>query len=248
MELSSYKKFSLKFHKKNWSNNRINYCQFELTFACGLHCRHCYIDCYNRPSLVKKQLSTASVKIILDKLFQEGALWLCFTGGDPLARSDFLEIYGYAKKKGFIITIFTNAYSMNKEIAAYLKNSPPFAIEMTLNAVSKDLYERIARVKGSFKKAMAGIDMILKAGLPLKIKTQVTKDNYNRVPQIKHFVEGLGLKFYPDIILNSSLSTDKALTRLRVSLQEAVSLSGATRLSIDDCKLFAERKNHNLCR
>ncbi|GAF88367.1 unnamed protein product, partial [marine sediment metagenome] len=112
-----YKTFSLRTHKINWLLKRPNVCQFELTFGCNLHCKHCYTDCYNKPAYLKKELKTREVKFILDKVYKAGVIWLCFTGGDPLTRKDFLDIYSDAKDKGFIITLFTNGYSMTEEIA-----------------------------------------------------------------------------------------------------------------------------------
>src|SRR4030042_1866779 len=116
MKEIEYQDFSLATHNKNWQINKANVCQFELTFKCGLHCKHCYSDCFNNPSSISRELDTKQIKLILDKVYAAGCFWLCFSGGDPLAREDFLGIYSYAKQKGFIITVFTNGYSMNDGI------------------------------------------------------------------------------------------------------------------------------------
>lgn len=235
MRIIPYQDFSLKFHKKNWQSKKPNVCQFELTFGCDLHCKHCYSDCYNKAKYLKRELNTAEVKFILDKVYRRGALWLCFTGGDPLTRKDFLELYAYAKNKGFIVTLFTNAYSMNKKIIDNLKDKPPFVIEITLNAVTQKLYEKISQVKGSYAKAMQGIELILKASLPFKIKTQVTQDNLGQLPKIKQFIKKLGLVFRPNILAHSRLNGDLTPAKLRISPQEALHLNGDKRLSLDDC-------------
>ncbi len=237
MRTIRYEDFSLKFHRKQWRNDRPNICQFELTFGCGLHCKHCYTDCYNNARNVKRELRSNKVRSILDKVYKRGMLWLCFTGGDPLTRGDFLELYAYAKDKGFIITLFTNAYSMNRRIAERLRDRLPFAIEITLNAVSQDLYEKITQVKGSFAKVMQGIDLILKANLPLKIKTQVMKDNLEQLPKIKQFIEKLGLRFYPSFLLYSRLNGDSAPTNLRISPREVLKLNGNKEPLNDNCDI-----------
>lgn len=272
-----YKAFSWRTHKKNWHLKSPNVCQFELTFRCGLHCKHCYTDCYNTlshsdpdlergeregeesqkrffvagaPQNDRGELNTAQVKFILDKVFNAGVIWLCFTGGDPLTRKDFLEIYAYAKNKGFIITVFTNAYSMTEEIADHLEKSPPFVIEITLNAVTQGLYEKISRVKGSFKKAMAGIELITQRKLPLKIKTQVIKDNFDELGKIKEFVENLGQDFRPSVFLQARLDGNLMPSDLRISAQEVLSLSGRNGAIKDDCGLLsptsASRPANNL--
>jgi len=220
-----YKTFSWRTHKKNWRIKRSNVCQFELTFRCDLHCRHCYSDCYNKPAHTKKELTTRQVKFILDKVHQAGVIWLFLTGGDPLERDDFLEIYSYVKDKGFIVTIFTNGYSMTEEIADYFKERPPFVIEITLNAITEKGYEEISQIKGSFGKAMGGIRMITQSGLPLKIKTQVMKDNLEELPEIREFVENLGLKFSPSSDLHARLNGDLSPCNLRITPQEVLRLN-----------------------
>jgi len=225
MQELQYKVFSRRAHKKKGHSGGPSLCQFELTFNCGLHCKHCYTDCYNHSARLKKELNTKQVKLVLDKVYKAGAIWLCFTGGDPLTRADFLDIYSYAKKKGFIIIVFTNAYSMTKEIAASLKKSPPFVIEMTLNAATKDMYENISQVKGSFNRAMKGLDIILSHKLPLKIKTQINKYNLKQIDGIKQFVQAKGLKFQPSVDLYARLNHDTVPCGLRILPQQALSLA-----------------------
>ncbi len=221
-----YKKFSWNTRRKNWNFKRPNACQFELTFRCGLHCKHCYSGCYNKPAYIKKELDTRQVKFILDKTLRAGTRCLCFTGGDPLTRPDFLEIYSYAKEKSFIIAIFTNGYSMTKRAADYLKKNPPFAIEITLNAVTRKTYEDISQINGSYDKTMDGFKMITQRKLPLKIKTQVMQDNLEELPKIKKFVKNLGLKLHPSVDLNPRLNRDLTPCNLRISPQEVLCLNG----------------------
>jgi len=231
MKEIQYKTFSLRTHKKNWPIKRPNVCQFELTFACDLHCKYCYSDCYNKPSLMKKELNTEQVKFILDKVYDAGVIWLCFTGGDPLARDDFLDIYSYVRNKGFVITIFTTGYLMNKKVADYLEKRPPFVIEITLNGVTKENYEEISGVKDSFERVMDGLRMIIDRKIPLKIKTQLIKDNLKESPKIKEFVENLGLEFQPSFDLYPCLNQDSTPCNLRVSPEEVLNLD--KRLKID---------------
>ncbi len=137
MKEIAYKDFSLKAHRANLLLSRPSVCQFELTFRCGLHCTHCYTDCYNDPLYTVKELTTEDVARALDRIRSLGVVWLCLTGGDPLERPDFSEIYCMAKEKGFIVTVFTNACFFNEGIFAVFKKSPPFSIEVTLNDLTK---------------------------------------------------------------------------------------------------------------
>ena len=63
------------------------------------------------------ELSTEEHYRLLDQLADAGCLWLLFTGGEIFARRDFLDIYTYAKQKGFLITLFTNGTLITPRIA-----------------------------------------------------------------------------------------------------------------------------------
>lgn len=225
MKEIQYKDFSLKTHEKNWRRNKPNVCQFELTFKCSLHCKHCYSDCYNNPSYIKKELNTKQVKYIIDKIHKIGVFWLCFTGGDPLEREDFLEIYSYAKDKGFLITIFTTGYSLTKEIADYLAKKAPFVIEITINGVTKNTYENIAQIEDSYERTMAGMDMMLKRRLPFKVKTMIIQENLKELPKIKEFLENKGLKFRPSALLHARLNKDSTPCTLRLTPEQFIELN-----------------------
>ncbi len=211
-----YKRFSENTHARGQQSGQRLSCQFELTFACGLHCRHCYSDCYNQPEFIKKELDTARIKLLVNKIRRQGVIWLCFTGGDPLIREDFGEIYAYAKQKGFTVAVFTSGYSLNKETIEIFKRLPPFVIELTLNAVEENFFERISGVKGSFQRVMGAVSILRKEKLPLKIKTMVTRDNIGHVGKIKKFLARHGLDFYPDFHLFARLNGDLTPCKLRV--------------------------------
>jgi len=226
MHEAQYKNFSLRIHKRNWRLKRPNTCQFELTFGCQLHCRHCYTDCYNNKRYQQKELDTKKVKLLLDKLSASGVLWLFLTGGDPLSRNDFLEIYSHANNKGFLISVFTNGFSMTSEIIRYFMKKPPFVIEITLNAVTEKLYEKMSHVKGSFAKTMNGLQLIIGAGLQLRIKTDVTRDNLQEIDKIKRYVEALGITFTPNIDIHARLNGDLTPCSYRIMPFEALKIQG----------------------
>lgn len=221
MKILSYQDFRASVYGVSKKLNAACLCQFELTYQCDYHCRYCYTDCYNNKRYFKKELDTSQIKFILDKLYGEGIVWLCFTGGDPLKRSDFPVLYRYAKRKGFIITIFTNGYSLTREMSELFKSQPPFAIEITVDGAEPRLYDMITGLKNSFDIFRKNIDRILAAGIPLKIKTRITRANLYEWEKIKKFVNGLGLVFRPAFYLHARLNGDQSPCRLRLLPQEA---------------------------
>jgi radical SAM protein with 4Fe4S-binding SPASM domain len=162
--------------------------QIELTHQCSLNCIHCYCNVSEDRD---KELTTAEWKKIIDELQKEGCIQLTFTGGDPLVRNDFMELYSYAKAKGFFINLFTNGYSLNGEIIDFLAELPPVSVEITLNGITRETYESITRVKDSFPAVIRNIRLLSKSGIKLILKSNCLKQNKDEVVKIKQWAEDL---------------------------------------------------------
>jgi len=221
----AYRDFSLRISDKGHARHQVFKAQIELTYGCNLRCVHCYTDCYNQGDLIKeRELSTAQITGILDQLHEQGVLWVCFTGGEIFMRRDFLEIYAYAKQKGFLITLFTNATLISERIADYLQAHPPFKIDISLHGVTEETYDRVTQVPGSFKRCMEAIRMLLDRGLPVDIKTSALSVNKHELDKIKAFVEGLGLRFRLSTAIYPRLNGDLTPCEYRLSPEEIVAL------------------------
>lgn len=219
-----YKDFSLHVHARAARAPAVVNAQIELTYGCNLHCVHCYTDCYNRPDLIKREMTYGEVIRILDELHDVGVLWVCFTGGDIFMRKDFLNIYDYARKKGFLITLFTNGTLFTEAIADYLEEHPPFSIDISCHGATEETFDRITQVKGSFQRFLRGIRLLVERGLPIKIKTKAMTVNRRELDQIKAFVEGLGTQFRLSTAIYPRLNGDLVPTTYRLSPDEIVAL------------------------
>lgn len=166
--------------------------QWELTCRCNLRCIMCYTDCFNTPVMIRQELSLSEIIRIMDEIQEAGCLELCLTGGEPLARKDFLEIYGYAKEKGFLVTVFTNGTLLTESIADYWVRYPPSMIEISFHGLTQGSFDRITQGAGSYDRCVDGIRLILDRKLPLTLKTTGMTVNRDEVLHIKDFVARLG--------------------------------------------------------
>jgi len=198
--------------------------QLELTYRCNYDCVHCYCKGSEDKG---RELTTEEWKKVLDIISAEGCMFITFTGGDPLVREDFLEIYDYAKRKGFIITIFTNAYGLSDEVIGHLMQSPPFSVEVTVNGVTDATYESITCVKGSFKQALANLRKLKDAKVRLILKSNCLTLNKHEVAKVKKWTEeflGKPAKkryyFKYDPMIYPRLNGDKSPCDYRLSFDE----------------------------
>src|SRR5881628_2305408 len=144
--------------------------QWELTCRCNLHCVMCYTDCFNTPDRLREELTLAEILRVMDEIHEAGCLELILTGGEPLARKDFLDIYAYAKQKGFLVTVFTNGTLLNERLVEFWTQYPPAMIEISFHGLTKQSFERITQGLGSYDRCREGIRLILERKLPLTLK------------------------------------------------------------------------------
>ena len=198
---------------------------FELTHRCNNACIHCYINQPPGDSAEKQnELKYTDITRILDETADMGCLWLLLTGGEPLLRKDFQDIYLYAKQKGFLITLFTNGTLITPYLADLLKELPPISMEISIYGATKATYEAVTRAQGSYRKCMKGIELLLDRHIPLKLKTVISTANRHEFIAIKEFVEGLGLEFRFDALLNARFDSSKDVTQLRIPPEDLVGL------------------------
>src|SRR6202044_2777216 len=172
-----------------------------------------------------REMTTEEHFRMLDELVDMGCFWLLYTGGEIFARKDFLEIYTYAKKKGFLITLFTNGTLINEKIADYLVEWPPFAIEITLYGRTKETYEALTQIPGSYDRCLRGIKLLRERGLPLKLKTVATSINKHEGVSMRRFAEEeLGVEFKFDSQINPRIDCSQSPLAVRLAPEEVVAL------------------------
>src|SRR2546430_1343940 len=173
--------------------------QWELTCRCNLRCVMCYTDCFNTPDMLQQELSFPEIVRIMDEIQEAGCLDLTLTGGEPLARRGFLDIYTCAKQKGFLVTVHTNGTLLTEKIADYWVQYPPAMIEISFHGFGKNSFDRITQGQGSYERCMAGIHLLLERKLPLTLKTTGMTVNRDEVLKIKANVEELGHRYQTKI-------------------------------------------------
>lgn len=179
---------------------------------------------------------------ILDELVEIGCFWLLYTGGEIFARRDFLEIYTYAKQKGFLITLFTNGTIINEQIADYLAEWPPFAIEITMYGRTRETYEALTAIPGSYDRCLRGIRLLKQRALPLKLKTVATSINKHEVLAMQQFAEEeLGVDFKFDGQVNPRIDCSQSPLNVRLTPEEVVALDFHTPKRANEYRRLAER-------
>lgn len=175
---------------------RLGALDIELTERCDSDCIHC---CINLPAgdaaARARELTTAQWKDVLDQAAALGCLQVRFTGGEPLLRPDFEELYLHARRLGMKVLLFTNARAFGagkdaegepgggaragareargrgERLVELLARVPPIVpVEVTVYGMHKESYEAVTRAPGSYEQFRRGVDRLLAAGVPFIVK------------------------------------------------------------------------------
>jgi len=220
----SYGAFSERLHARVGQNRLPLNGSLEVTARCNMRCEHCYLPFAQRFGSQQNELAFSEIQRIFSEIADAGCLWLLLTGGEPFLREDFMAIYDDAKRKGFIITIFTNGTLITEQVADHLAEWIPFLIEISLYGATQATYDRVTGVAGSFYRCMRSIEMLLERGLPLKLKSVLITLNQHEILKMQQLAESLGVDFRFDAVINAGLDGSLYPTRFRLSPEQIIAI------------------------
>ncbi|MFZ1008279.1 MAG: radical SAM protein [Candidatus Sulfotelmatobacter sp.] len=247
MEQLTYGAFSADLHQRQVGQRAPMQVSIEVTRRCPLECQHCYNNLpMGDQDARSREMTTEEHFRMLDELVEMGCFWLLYTGGEIFARKDFLEIYTYAKKKGFLITLFTNGILINEKIADYLAEWPPFSVEITLYGRTQETYEALTMIPGSYDRCIRAIKLLRDRGLPLKLKTVATSINKHEILAMRQFAEEeLGVEFKFDGQINPRIDCSQSPLAVRLTPEEVVALDMAAPKGVSEYRRLAKHDAEN---
>jgi len=209
----------------------------DITSRCNLKCAHCYVP----RAPFQGEMTYEEICRIFDQIADAGCLWLLLTGGEPFVRPDFADIYHYAKRKGFVVTLFTNGTLLTPQLVNMLREDPPFKIEISLYGMTVTTYEKITGVAGSFQRCINGINLLIERRLPLTLKTVAITLNKHEIGDMKKYANSLGIDFRFDPMISPRLDGSAKPLNLRLSPEEILELDTADEDRCDSFSAFCEK-------
>ena len=159
----------------------------ELTERCDNNCIHCYINLpAGDPRARARELPSGDWMRIFREAAELGALTIRMTGGEPLLREDFAELYLYARRLGLKVSLFTNARRITPELADLLARVPPLErIEVTVYGMREETYEAVTRVPGSYAGFRRGVALLLERKVPFVVKGAILPPNRGELDEFE---------------------------------------------------------------
>ena len=202
---------------------------FELTLRCNLHCKMClfrHADSENA-AMMAQELTCAEWEDMAKQAAQNGTINLLLTGGEPMLRSDFCQVYAGIYAHGFLLTLYTNATLVTDEVMETLRKMPPHRIGVTLYGASNADYAAVCGCADGFDRAMAGIEKLLTLPSVMDVRMTLIHDTADQADKIDQIVfERFGVHpILTSTVLGSVRGSCTKPQECRMTPQESVDLT-----------------------
>lgn len=165
---------------------------WNVTNSCNLRCKHCYA---NAGEYAGQDLDTDRAKGVIDKVAEWGVVVLAFSGGEPLVRSDIMELTKHASSRGLYTAIATNGLLLSKDRCRELRDSGVEYLQISLDGAKATTHDSFRGIDGIFHRTIEGIRNAVDAGFFVNIATTVTKYNLEEIPDLVDLCDSLGVNW-----------------------------------------------------
>jgi radical SAM protein with 4Fe4S-binding SPASM domain len=162
----------------------LRYLELQITDACNLQCRHCYIGESSR-----NELSPQTVRAVLREFEELQGLRVLLTGGEPFLHAKFDEINEMLPDFFLRKVLFTNGLLLNKSVLSGLKVDE---LQVSIDGL-EPAHDRV-RGQGTFKRSLEAVRLALDAGFDVSISTMVHRENLADFDRMERLFKGMGIK------------------------------------------------------
>jgi MoaA/NifB/PqqE/SkfB family radical SAM enzyme len=211
---------------------------FDLTYRCNNACRHCWVNIPANSSEKENELTFDQITRIVDEARTMGCRKWAISGGEPMLRPDFPEIFDYITHNSVSYSINTNGTLINLPIARLMKRK---GIKMVaLYGATATVHDHITRTSGSFEAAMQGFAYLKEAGASFAVQIVPMKDNYAQLSKMIRMAESLSPLWrigasWLHLSACGDYQKNKEIVRQRLTPRDVIDLDKPD-LSSESCK------------
>ena len=189
---------------------------FELTQRCNFNCEMCYVhDCKQKAD----PLSAENWLDLAQQAKDAGTVFLLLTGGEPLLREDFEQIYRALAKMGFLISINTNG-SLLDRYKKLFDELPPTRINVSLYGADNSAYKKLCGNE-AFDRVLNSVKKMKELGISMRFNTIFTPQNISEHKKITDISKELLIPLKPSTYTYPSIRLDGENKDSRFSPEEA---------------------------
>src|ERR1700751_875343 len=145
----------------------------ELTHRCPLQCPYC-----SNPIELDRgstALTPDEWKRVLSELAEIGVLQVHFSGGEPTARKDLVELVKHATDAGVYTNLITSALLLSRKKLAALADAGLCHVQISFQGNEPVVADRVAGLKDSHKKKLEVAKWTRELDLPLTVNAGMNR-------------------------------------------------------------------------
>ena len=173
-------------HLLQFSEDKKPVVVWNVTQACNLKCIHCYARAVDQK--YKEELTHDQALKLIDDLADFGVPVILFSGGEPLMRTDLVDLAKYTVQKGMRAVISTNGTLISRDKAHELREIGLSYVGVSLDGM-EEVHDHFRGKKGAFQDAMSGIKNCKEAGLKVGLRFTMNRLNIDEMPKIFDLIE-----------------------------------------------------------
>jgi PqqA peptide cyclase len=158
----------------------------ELTHRCPLHC----VYCSNPLELTGRgtELPTEIWSRVFQQAAQLGVLQADFTGGEPLARPDILDLIKSARASGLYVNLITSGLPLDEQKLAQLVDAGLDHIQLSFQGADADTAEEISGTKSHAQKLRV-LDWLKKVRVAVTLNFVIHRRNIDQIDEMLRIAE-----------------------------------------------------------
>jgi MoaA/NifB/PqqE/SkfB family radical SAM enzyme len=162
---------------------------FDFTYRCNNACRHCWISVPAHSAEQKNELTFDEITRIVDEARAMGCRKWAISGGEPLLRPDFPDLFDYITRKSMVYSLNTNGTLITPSIARLMKRKGSKMV--ALYGATATVHDHVTRTSGSFEALMQGFAYLKEAGAGFTVQIVPMKDNFGQLKDMIRLAESL---------------------------------------------------------
>lgn len=161
----------------------------DLTYRCNNNCRHCWLWVAPNAPEKARELSSDEIKDIVVQARSLGCRKWALSGGEPMLRPDFIEIFDFITSHVNDYSINTNGTLITPQIAQLMKRKG-FKM-VAIYGATAEVHDRVTRNPGSFEAAMRGFAYLKEAGVGFTVQIVPMQENYHQLQAMEDLAKSL---------------------------------------------------------
>lgn len=158
---------------------------WAVTSKCNLSCRHCR-------GMASGEITTQRAKSLIREIAELRPGWIIIEGGEPLLRSDLLDLLNLICQNSIDVHLVTNGTLLTSKIISSLKTLG-VKVMISVDGATATTYESI-RNGSNFKTVIEQAHNCAREGLLESLNFTAMKANYAEIPGIFEIAHSLDVK------------------------------------------------------